>query len=335
MSGQKPEESVLIGMDIGGTKTAVLVVDHRLKELGQVTRPTDVGDPLQLLDGIVQTVREALARAGRARAPIAALGVAVPGLVDPGQGLVKIAVNLDLESYPLAPALSVELNAPVYLENDVRTAAMGAYQYISARKSVRHLAYLSIGTGIAAGVILDGRLFRGANGMAGEIGHVVFEPDGPLCGCGTHGCLEAVAAGPAVARLAQRLAAVRPDESTPGSLLDYSARSVYLAAQNGDPLAIEIVGRVSAYYARAIQLLIMSYDVDKVVLGGGVTRAGAAFLEPVLTSLAELRAGSLLGQTMLDDHKISLLPPDYNAGSWGAASFARQVAEGTLSQSGR
>lgn len=313
---QSPQASgkVLLGLDIGGTKTAALVVDGELKQLGAISRPTEIANPQKLVAGVVATVREALNEAQIPAGSLAGIGVAVPGLVDPQLGVVELAVNLNLESYNLGKALAEELGAPAYLENDVRTAAVGAYQFARQEEPLSHLAYLSIGTGIAAGLVLSGRLYRGANGMAGEIGHIVFEPQGPLCGCGMVGCLEAVASGTAIARIGQ--------EKLGSSDKPITAQSVYESALKGNPSAIEIIQQASIYLARAIQLLLMTYDVEKVVLGGGVTKPGPAFLEPILDQLSLLRTQSALAETMLTAKKVTLLPAGYNAGAWGAIMLA-------------
>lgn len=312
------DHDLLVGLDIGGTKTEALVVDAQMNRLAQIVRPTDAGDPDSVVRGATATVNEALSQCGRKGRAIQALGVAVPGLVEPEGGVVRLAVNLNLVSYPLGPALSEIFSAPAYLENDVRTGAMGAYHYVNQRSTARDLAYLSIGTGIAAGITLDGQLHRGATGMAGEIGHVIMEPGGERCGCGMPGCLEAVAAGPAVARLGNQSLGARDDGS------EWTARAVYAAAEAGDKSAQQAVNHVSGYYARAIQLLIMAYDVQRVALGGGVSRAGDAFLNPILAALAQMRAESQLAREMLADEKVMLLPVDYSAGAWGAILLAQQ-----------
>ena len=234
-----------------------------------------------------------------------------------------MAANLNLETYPLAEKVTAVFDAPTRLENDVRIAALGAYQYLqkeqpAAADPIRHIAYLSIGTGIAAGLVLNGKLYRGATGMAGEIGHAMVEPNGHLCKCGLQGCLETVAAGPAIARQANEQ--MQTDKTCNSPL---TAKDVYIAANNGDPLAQKIVNRVSHYLSRTIQWLIMSYDVEKVVLGGGVASAGTAFLNPILQELSQLRRQSPLAKQMLSAEKIMLLPKGFNAGVWGAILLAQ------------
>lgn len=302
---------VRVGLDIGGTKTAAMVVDAAGRCLSLLARPTDVACPERLVAGVVAAVDDALAEAGATRADVAAAGVGVPGQVNPAAGTVTLAVNLNLhEPYPLGDALCAALDAPVTLENDVRAAAWGAFHWANERRPLNSLAYLSIGTGIAAGLVLDGRLYRGAHGMAGEIGHIPVDPGGPRCRCGSHGCLEVYAAGPAIAAQAAGLTAA--DGRAP------TTTEVYALAAACQPAARAVVERAAGYLARAVYLLVMTYDVERVVLGGGVTRAGAAFERPLRHALAALRADSSLAASMLPDEKIIVLPADLNAGVMGA-----------------
>jgi len=293
--------NVRLGLDIGGTKTAALVVGEDGQPLGETMRPTDVSRPDRLVAGIVGAVDEALVAAGATHAELVAAGVGVPGQIDPATGTVRLAVNLNLrEPYPLRDALQAALGVPVTLENDVRAAAWGAFNRPGAGRPPGSLAYLSIGTGIAAGLVIDGRLYRGDHGMAGEIGHFPFDAGGPRCVCGSYGCLEAFAA------------------------LD--AGRVYALAAQGHPVACHVVERAAGYLARAVYLLLITYDVERVALGGGVTRAGAAFEWPLRGALAALRANSPLAASMLPDERIVVLPADFNAGLWGAVFLAQAAA---------
>jgi glucokinase len=308
--------SVRVGLDIGGTKTAALVADGS-GPLVEVVRPTDVAAPERLVAGVVATVTAALAQIGPERRLIG-VGAGVPGQVDPQRGTVRMAVNLNLrEPYPLRDALEQALGVPVALENDVRAAALGAFHWARGvagpdLAALNSLAYLSIGTGIAAGLVLDGRLYRGAQGMAGEIGHVPIDPAGPRCVCGQYGCLEAMAAGPAIAaQAAELLPGRRP--STP---------EVYALAAAGQPDACLIVERAAGYLSRAIYLLFMTYDVELVALGGGVSQAGAAFEQPLRRAMAALRANSPLSAAMMPDDKVVIIPYDFNAGARGAVFLA-------------
>ena len=309
---------VWLGLDIGGTKIAIVLMDQELRPLSGEIFPTQTADADALVAGIETAVCAALTAAQVTAGQITAVGVGVPGLVNPATGEVHLAVNLNLQHYPLGTVLTERLNAPVYLENDVRMAALGAFQYVQQQKPVSNLAYLSIGTGVSAGLILDGQLYRGSHGMAGEIGHIIVDPAGEMCACGLRGCLETIIAGPAIARQWQAACADFDDEK------EITAVSVYNAAQQGDPSAQTVIEHVSTTIARAIQWLVMAYDVEHIVFGGGVAKSGAAFLDPVLHALAKLSAGSPLAQTMLDAEKMMLLPSDYNAATWGSILLARK-----------
>lgn len=308
---------MIVGMDIGGTKTAVLVVDQDLTIRSRAVSKTDVSNPANLMDGIVQTINCALQDAAIGPQQLKAVGAGLPGRVQPQTGEIKMAVNLNLFSFPFGERLSSIFGVPVFVENDVRTAALGAYIVQPDHEKIDQLGYLSIGTGISAGLVLKGHIYRGHSGMAGEIGHVSFESEGAVCGCGAYGCLEAVASGPALARDWQLARQV------PGRQ-EVSAKDVYDAADRGDETAVSVIERASRHLARAIQMLIMLYDVEKLVLGGGVTRAGASFFDPVLCALSDIKKESDLAAEMILQNKISLLPAESDAPTWGAVNLALQ-----------
>lgn len=311
-----------IGLDIGGTKTAAILTDSAGRTIAEAAQPTDARGPEALLAGTVDLVDRLLARAGETRDAIEAVGAGVPGLVDPQAGTVELAVNLNIMApYPFAAALSAEIGAPVALENDVRAAALGVYQWANESRPTRSIAYLSIGTGIAAGIVVDGAIYRGAHGMAGEIGHLPVELGGPRCNCGATGCLEAIASGPAIAAAVSRT--MGSDGRGP-----VGTEEAFELAAAGDAGAVAAVSRASAYLARTIYLLVMTHDVERVVVGGGVTQAGDLFWQPLARSLAELRRGSPLAETMLSPEKIDLLPATFGAGVRGAVLLPVRAAAG-------
>ena len=310
----------LAGLDIGGTKTAVLVVDEALNVCARTKSATQVSDPQSLVSGIADAIHETLEAAGASPSQLVAIGAGTPGHVEPQTGEVRNAVNLNLDVFPLGPALEGQFGVPVALENDVKVAALGAYEWLQGRKTLSSLAYMSIGTGISAAMVANGRVFRGARGMAGEIGHVVFEPDGPLCVCGMRGCLEAIAAGPAIARLWQ-------DSCPDGGGDEVTAESVYAAAAKGQSQATAVIRRASKVLARAVHLLVNLYDVEMVVLGGGVSGAGSAFMEPILSALSEMRSQSTLIAKMLPPGTVIALPVGHDAATWGAIKLAQQLQQ--------
>lgn len=322
---------------MGGSKIAALVdgADHR--RLGWAQVATDVSSPEATLDCIAAAVEEALADAPATLADVAAIGIGIPGRVQPDSGLVETAVNLHWRQLRAGPLLAARFGVPCQLANDARAAALGAYQ-VGDEQRFQNWAYISVGTGIAGGLILRGQLWRGPNGMAGEIGHVIVRPDGPLCACGLNGCLEAMAAGPAITRQAQALLRARP--AIPGhgqSLLDapgpLTTARVYQAARYGDALASSVTHQAGRYLAQAVHSLVMTCDVERVVFGGGVAAAGSAFIDPISGEIERLRQASPLAAEALRPGLIGLGPLGHEAGLWGALALAeRGLAERGLTE---
>ncbi len=321
---------LLVGVDIGGTKTAILVCDPRDGEAGGSVRaravaPTAVGASERAADSIASLVAAALAQASATPDDVAALGVGVPGRVDRETGHVTLAVNLDWHDLPLARRLEARLGIPTTVENDVRAAALGLHQR-RLFGSATSLAFLAIGTGISAGVVLDGRLHRGALGLAGEIGHVIIDPTGARCACGNRGCFETVAAGPAIVRktLAGWAARRNGSAASDGERPLPGAEAVFAAAGGGDEVARDVVESAGRAVAWGIHLLALAYDVERIVLGGGVSHAGEPFMAPILQELDRYRTASPLAAEILRPDLVQLLPPGADAGAWGAVAIARE-----------
>lgn len=277
-------QSAVVGVDVGGTKVLASLVDGMGNLLGRVYRPTIVDSPDATLDGIARVVEQAIKASGVPRQHVRGVGLGLPGLIDPVRGIGVASVNLNWRDVPVKAELEARLGLPCAIENDVKAAALGEARY-GAGKGLESLVFLVIGTGIAAGIVLDNKVYRGPTGMAGEIGHAKIERDGPPCKCGGNGCFEALASGPAIAaRAARKLSSGR------SSLLakageGLTAEDVFQAASMGDALAQETAEEVGEYIAFAIQFLALAYDPRIVVLGGGVPQAGKPFLDPVLRSL--------------------------------------------------
>jgi glucokinase len=324
-----PRELV-VGVDIGGSKVAVLVVGPDGRAAGRYVLARPVGPQAGAVDVIAEAIEAALAQAGARLASAAAVGVGVPGRVDLESGTVSLAVNLGWEELPLGRMLAERLDVPVVLENDVRAAAFGLHRR-RVLGDVDDLAYLSLGTGISAGVVLDGRLHRGTRGLAGEIGHIVLERDGPACPCGLRGCFETLAAGPGIARTAKEELASGRESQLRALGEAVTAADVYEAAAAGDPLATGIATRVGEHVARAVHELVMAYDVEVVVLGGGVTNAGDTFLDPMLRALDAMRDASALAREVLRPGVVHLLASGSDTGSWGAVTVAQAALAGTWS----
>ncbi len=261
MSGELP--TLGIGVDIGGTSTKAAVIDDLGRVIASVVMPTVGG-----ADGVVATATQAAIDVARsaeiAVSEVKVIGVGIPGTVDPGHGTVRFAVNVGIgrEDIELGARLASGLGVAVHLENDVRAAALGADWYLANTTGpVNDLAYLSIGTGIAAGYVERGSVRRGASFVAGEIGHIPIDPNGPPCVCGQVGCIEAMSSGSAIERMWP---------TSTGS----SAIALCRAASSGDPTAGRLWAGVVAGLSRAVLLLALTWDPEVVVLGGGVAALG-------------------------------------------------------------
>ena len=292
-----------VGLDIGGTKTDAVAVDSAGAIVARVRLATGWGE-----DAVVRTVLEAVrAVVADLGEPLDSVGIGIPGQVEPGTARVVHAVNLGVEELDLAAAVGPALGVPVRVENDVNAAAFGA----AALRSIGtpgsgSMAYLNLGTGIAAGIVADGGLWRGARGTAGEVGHISIDPNGPLCRCGQHGCIEALAGGGAIAERWGRA----------GSL---PVRDVFDAADLGDPMARELRAGLARGVAAAIRVLVLTADVDVVVLGGGVTALGTRLMADVSGELAASADASPFMRSLRLEERVELLPAGSPAAALGAA----------------
>ena len=244
-------------------------------------------------------------------AGIRSVGIGIPGRIEPGSGRVEHAVNLGVETLDLAAAVAPALGVPVRVENDVKAAALGA---ASLRGRTLSMGYLNLGTGIAAAVVTDGVLWRGARGGAGEIGHLSIDPAGPVCRCGQRGCIEALAGGGAVSARWRR----------PGPL---PIRDVFDAADAGDPAAVRLRTDLARGVAAAIRVLVLTADVETVVLGGGITALGSRLEAEVAAQLgSSARESAFLRSLQLVD-RVEILPIGAPAAALGAALIGAEAAD--------
>lgn len=324
-----PTPFLTVGLDVGGTKTACVVTDAHDRVLHHEVVATDATRlPVQLSEIIKSAVERF---AADPECAVGAVGVALPGHVEPNSGTVRLAVNLggnESGALALGPILSEYVGLPCYVEHDARAAAswIGLSGGAAPDAPPDDLAYLSVGTGISAGIMLNGRVLRGANGFAGEVGHVSADPTDGRCVCGLVGCLEHETAGPAIARAARE--AVASGRATTLTA-DATPTDVFRAAQAGDALACELATTFAERLARAIRGLVLTLGVSYVVIGGGVAGAGEALLQPVLDAISRERQASPLVEAAFADARVEILPPHIEAGARGAAAIARRrVLEG-------
>jgi len=317
---------LLAGVDVGGTSIAVLLADSQLVVRGRYAAPTRRDEPEQAGQQVAAAVHGACRAGGVDPARIAAVGVGVPGRVDSDAGTVSLALNLGWREVDLRDQLEALLGVDCFVANDVRAAARGLVER-RVLGGVDDLVYVSVGTGISAGIVIDGHLVLGMHGMAGEIGHVVVRPGGARCICGLRGCLETVASGRGIAARAQEAL----DAGTASTLVDrrpVTARDVYNASEAGDELARSITEEAGRALGRVTYDLALTFDVERVCFGGGVSQAGSAFIDPIRRELDRLRGASPLAADLLPLDLVQLLPAGTEAGVWGALFLARKGRTG-------
>ncbi len=272
---------VIITADIGGTQIRAAVFPRESSRPIRHKRITTKGkDPAQVR--LTNLIAELISPDDR----VLAIAAAAPGPTDARMGMVLEAPNIPgWKNLPLAQIISEQFSVPVYVGNDANLAALGEWRF-GAGRGHHDLVYLTISTGIGGGVICDDHLLLGQRGLAAELGHITIDPQGPMCGCGHRGHLEAFSSGTAIARyVAGQLAAGRP--SSLSSNPSPSARDISAAADTGDPLAVEALERAGHYLGIGIANYLHIFNPSIVILGGGVSSSGAHFFLPMRQSLKE------------------------------------------------
>ncbi|MCS7236057.1 MAG: ROK family protein [Armatimonadota bacterium] len=268
-----------VAVDLGGSWIRAGVVSPQGEVVDVLRAPTPQTGPEAVVEAIARLVERLPPVPGK-------VGVAVPGPLSVRDGVVFEPPNLHgWKDVPLQRMLQERLGRAVVLENDANAAGLGEW-WRGAGRGSRHLVYLTVSTGVGGGLVLDGRLYRGATDTAGEIGHVVVDPAGPVCSCGRRGHLEGIASGPAIARWAEEQ--IRQGrESLLAARTRFSAREVAEAAEAGDGLAQEALGRAGRYLGWAVAGLLNLLNPEVVVVGGGVARAGRWLWDPLRQAARE------------------------------------------------
>lgn len=315
--------SCTIGVDVGGTKIAAAAVTVDGRHSAPTVVATAAGDPEAIEQSISALVREVAA--GR---QVTAVGVGAAGWFDTERAVVRYAPHLAWRDVPLADRLADRLGVPVLVENDANAAAWAEYRFGAARGH-RVALCVTVGTGLGGGIIIEGELFRGAHGLAGEWGHLRVVPDGRRCACGNRGCWEQYASGTALARDARELA-----ETSPGiaeGIIALAGREaealtgvdVSLAAAGGDLAAIELVTEAGRWLGQGIADIAAILDPSVVVVGGGVAAVGEPILAPARSRFAQV----LTGRRHRPHPQIRAAALGAYAGIVGAADLARLQLE--------
>jgi len=289
-----------LGLDIGGTKIDAVALSEGAEVIARVRVATGFG-PEAVAHNAETAARRAAEAAGAGA--LESVGIGIPGVVDAGAGVVRHAVNLGLEQLELGAILSARLEAPVRVENDVNAASLGAYHLLGLASS---MAYLNLGTGLAAGFVNEGAPWRGARGTAGEIGHIPVDPDGVQCACGQIGCLETVASGGWVARKW-------------GGDAEFPVLELFDRADAGDERALALRAELIGGAASAVRILILTADVETVVIGGGISNFGDRLLDPLRARLDELARTSRFIDSLELSSRVRLAPQGSPLAAVGAA----------------
>jgi glucokinase len=267
---------------LGGTKILGALVNSDGQVLAQQRWPTPAGNNESIRGGVLMAADSLVRLAQQKDITIHGIAVGAPGYIDEG-GMILDATNLGVANLPLRADIETAFGLPTLVMHDVKAAALGESKF-GAGVGSQHMAFISLGTGIGAGLILRGTLYEGAGGRAGEIGHVCIQRDGPACTCGRRGCLEMVAAGPAIARQGQVKAAEGESAMTQlagGEPSKITSEIVAEAAQQGDVPALEILHLVADYLGLTLAGLINVLDLDHVIIGGGLAQMGSVLLDPI------------------------------------------------------
>ncbi len=276
----------LVGQDIGGTKLAVVIADQDGDILHKIRRPTEAErGPEAVVASLVEMSREAMSLASATPEEVAGIGVSCGGPLDTETGVVYAPPNLPgWDEVPLKAWLESELSLPAFIENDANASALAEWSF-GAGRGFRHMVYMTMSTGIGGGIILDGRLYRGPNDTAGEVGHMTIVEDGPICGCGKRGCLESLCSGPSIARRARERARTTPGslmmDMAGGDLEGISAQTVMEAARKNDPAAREIVDETARYMATGLGNIVNILNPEIIVIGTILVKARDLLLEPI------------------------------------------------------
>src|ERR1700675_1206507 len=277
-----------IGVDLGGTNLRIPGVGVQGALVEKVTLGTKVSlGRDHVIDDMCDAIQH-LTDKYKSSAPLLGIGIGVPGIIDMQTGLLRESPNLPgWAEYPVRAEIERRLKTIVILENDANVAALGE-KWLGAAKDYSDVAMLTLGTGVGGGLVMGGAIWRGANGMAGELGHATVEPEGHICGCGNHGCLEQYASATAVVRLAREAIASNSRSalaSAANSDPEFSAKSIYQLAIQGDEDARRIFRYVGRCLGIVLSSMVNSLNLPIYVIGGGVSSAWEAFSPAIFEEL--------------------------------------------------
>ncbi len=279
-----------IGVDVGGTNVKIALVSDKGKIIYSNSIPTRAEMGYEhTINSMKDAIRDLLKETKMKPSDIEGVGFGFPGQIDCKKGIVRLAPNIPgWVDIPIASIMEKEFGIPTRVDNDVRTATLGELNY-GAGVGCENLVCITVGTGIGSGIVLNGKLVRGANNAAGELGHIKLNMQGgPLCGCGDRGCLEAYASGPSIVAMAEEY--IRGGKSTKYRELanpDITPYIVAVAAKEGDPVARQIFRIMGEYIGMGLTSVVNLLNPEKIIIGGGVAESGDILLEPIRETIAK------------------------------------------------
>ena len=312
---------IRIGIDVGGTGIQVGVVDDHfriIKESSIVTH-TDLAfadQVKQIADSVISTTEAA----GFSTDDIESVGIGIPGIASPRTGEIIKCTNMGWFHVPFRREFINHLDKPLFIENDANVAAL-AESVAGVSSGTSSSVFITIGTGIGSGIIINNRIWSGAHGIGGELGHVIFDLDGVPCSCGNHGCLERYCSATALIRMGREAAEGSSDSllmkkvGNDSSLIE--AKTIIDCARENDPVAVEVYTRYISYLSQAIASVVNLIDPEVIVLGGGVSKAGSFLLDPLL---AEFPKYVIFSDQRIPDLKLAVLGSE--AGIIGASMLS-------------
>lgn len=311
---------VYIGVDLGGTNIAAGIVDENGKILKQGSVPTNASRPTEeIAEDMAKLPLQLLGELGMSVDDVAAVGIGAPGSIDHKNGVIMYSNNIPIRKYPMAEEIRKYIDKPVFIENDANCAALG--EYVVNGENAEGFVMVTLGTGVGGGIVLDGKLLCGFNGVGGEVGHMTLVNDGIKCSCGHNGCWESYASVTALIRQTKEAMEQNP-ESLMHQIADkegkVSGRTAFEAAKAGDEAGKEVVKNYVQYVAEGIVSLENIFQPNIISVGGGISKEGEYLMKPVREYVQENAYNKYMPHTKIVTAKLF-----NDAGIIGAAMNAK------------
>lgn len=317
---------VYVGIDVGGTGIKVGITDETGAILNQGEVPTLVGRPYpEIIRDMGQCMLAVLRESGYQEQDVGSIGVGIPGAADNRNGKVIFCTNMGWSNVPLRDELQKYLNKPVYIGNDATLAGF-AESLCGVSAGCHSSVFMTLGTGVGSGIVIDGKPWDGFHGVGGELGHIPMDIGGEPCSCGNHGCLERYCSATAVIRMGRQAMQLHPEsmihELCEGDPEKLNAKMVFDAAKEGDDVAMKIFHRYVDYMCKAVYIIIAFLDPEMIVLGGGISKAGSFLLDAI-----RARIPCYLLFKTLPYSRVEIAKLGAQAGMIGAAMLGKQSME--------